>query len=179
MTVRRRAPGFALLLAVLSVLASRLAVAAPSQQSDTQTPRAIPGLDRRGGFGRAESITGTISLARPDTGLLILTQRGPGQPPSLVIKGATIVTRNPDGTTTRTDTGVTAEPGPGETDYHFRLTNSTLIRVNGRSATPSDLAGLQDKEATVHFVPQRSGNFAQTVEVNSSPNGPVSRSEAH
>jgi hypothetical protein len=162
MTLRTRTIGVAS-LTVLSVLATGLAAATPRQQPDEHAPEGAQ--DQRSRFGRLELITGAVSLVRPDEGLLIVTKRGLGQAPSTTITGVTTVTRNADGTTSSTDTGVSAESGPAETDYRFRVTNSTLIRLNGRSATLSDLAGMQDKQATVHFVPQRNGNFAKTIEV--------------
>lgn len=160
----KKIPGVPLLLAVLSFVASSLA-AEPQPRPEADTLRAVQAAEQKGGFGRAESITGTISLVKPDEGLLIVTERGPGQPASLMITGATMVTKNPDGSTTKTDAGVSAESGPGETDYHFRVTNSTLIRVNGRSVALSNLARLEDKKVTVHFIPERNGNFAKTIEV--------------
>ncbi len=145
-------------IAVVSLLASGLAVANASQQ----TPVA-PNSDRRSGFGNPESITGTISLVRPDEGLLVVKEQGVGH--SSNISGATVVTQDANGSTTATDTDVSAAPAPAETKYEFRVTANTLIRANGRSATLSDLAGMQNRQVTVHFVPERNGNFAKGIEV--------------
>jgi hypothetical protein len=143
-----------------------LAAASAGQQPEGQTA-ATQTLDRRGGFGRPESITGTVSMVRPEQGLLVVTKQGPGQPASTTVAGTTVVTQNADGTTSKADTNVSVESGPGETDYYFRVTPSTLIRVDGRSAILSDLASVQDKHVTVHFVPEPNGNFAKAIEVTS------------
>jgi hypothetical protein len=166
MIKRTRTLSLTLSMAVISLAASSLA-AAPPRQADARTLPAAQEPDRSSGFGRLESITGTISMVRPEEGLLIVTQRGPGQPASTAITVAERVTKNPDGTTTKTDAGVQAvAPGPGETDYRFRVTSSTLIHVSGRSGTLNDLANMQNKQVTVHFVPQRNGNFAKGIEVS-------------
>jgi hypothetical protein len=106
-------------------------------------------------------------MVRADEGLLIVTQRGPGKPASTVVTFVVHVTQNPDGTTTKADPAVLAvAPGPRETDYRFRVTSSTLIHVNGQSVTLANLSTLQDKQVTVHFIPQRNGNFAKGIEVS-------------
>ncbi|HEV3276269.1 MAG TPA: hypothetical protein VG860_05585 [Terriglobia bacterium] len=160
MTLKKGTPS--LLLIGITLLACGLVSASPRPQTDAQT---TPGLDRRSGFGRPESISGTISLVSPEEGLLIVTKQGPGQPASTNVTGTTVVTQNPDGTTSSADTSVSMGPGPGETDYRFRVTGNTLIRLDGRPATLRDLAGVQDKQATVHFIPERNGNFAKGIEV--------------
>lgn len=158
-------------LALCFGIAAATALVVPDAQSKPPQQAAegvasVHAPDRKSGFGRPESIAGTIALVKPQEGLLVVVQRGPGQPPSTVVSGATTVTQNQDGTTTTTDTDVSARPGPGETDYHFRLTGSTLIRINGASATLNELVGLQDRPATVHFVPERNGNFAKEIDVS-------------
>lgn len=163
---RTRKLSLALQMAAISLAASSLAAAAP-RQPEARTLPAAQESGRSSGFGRVESITGTISMVRPEEGLLVVTRRGPGQPASTAITVAEDVTKNPDGTTTKPDAGVLAvAPGPGETDYHFRLTTSTLIHVNGQTVTPNDLANMQNKHVTVHFIPQRNGNFAKGIEVS-------------
>jgi len=162
---RTRVASLALSMAAISLAASSLAAAPP--RPDGQTLPAAQDTDRSSGFGRLESITGTISIVQPDEGLLIVTRQGPGQPPSTAITVATHITKNADGTTTKADAGVLAvEPGPGETDYHFRLTSSTPIHMNGQTITLNDLANMRNKQVTVHFVPQRNGNFAKGIEVS-------------
>jgi hypothetical protein len=135
-----------------------------AQQSFSNEP-AAQAADTTSSIGNPESIRGDISMVRPGEGLLVVTKRGPGQAPALVITGATMVTRNPDGSASRTDVGVTASTGPGETNYSFRVTGSTRIRINGRSAALRDLTALRDKKATVRFRPERNGNFASSIDV--------------
>jgi hypothetical protein len=158
---------FCMQLAIVSVLACGLMPAsAPKAQLSAATLSAGNSQGRKSGFGRPESIAGTVSLVNPEEGLLIVTQRGPGQPPSTQISGTTVVTQNSDGTSTAADTAVTAGPGPGETEYRFRITSATLIQANGQRVTPTSLAGMQGKQVTVHFVPERNGNFAKGIEVS-------------
>jgi hypothetical protein len=158
MTISKRE--FRLRLGVLVLLAFGLPAAS------VRAKAAASGAGDKSGFGRPESIEGTISIVKPEEGLLVVTEQGPGQPPSTQVKGATVVTQNSDGTSTATDTAVTAQPGPGETDYRFRITSSTLIRANGQRVTMNGLAGMQGKQVTVHFVPERNGNFAKGIEVS-------------
>jgi hypothetical protein len=160
-TVRRV---FGSLVVATGVLAATFAVAGPGPQSDAQKSP-VRASDRRSGFGNPESISGTISVVKPAEGLLIVENQGAGH--STNVSGAAVVTQNPNGSTTTADTDVSAAPAPAETKYEFRVTAHTLIRVNGQRATLRDLAGMQDKQVTVHFVPERNGNFAEGIEVGS------------
>ena len=60
----------------------------------------------------------------------------------------------------------TALKGPGQTNYSFRITGSTVIKVGGNLATLADLGKLENKQATSQFVPRRDGNFATSIEVS-------------
>ena len=153
------------LVLATGVLVAGLSAAAPGAQTDAQNVPAARASDRRSGFGNPESITGTIAVVRPDEGLLVVKNPGAGH--STNVSGAAVVTENPDGSTTTADTDVSATPAPAETKYEFRVTAHTLIRVNGQRATLRDLAGMQNKQVTVHFVPERNGNFAQGIEAGS------------
>lgn len=153
---------FGLCLAILCLSTGGL-LASTTQQPDTQTTSGARDSGRRSGFGKPESITGIISLVKPDEGLLTLEEQGAGH--STNVSGATAVTQNANGSTTSTDTDVSASQGPSEPEYRFRVTANTLIRVNGQRATLNDLAGMQNKQAIVHFVPERNGNFAKGIEV--------------
>jgi hypothetical protein len=152
-------------MVVLAFATSSLAAVA-EQQPDSQTTRGVRDSDHKSGFGRPESITGRISMVKPDEGLLIVEEQGAGQ--STNVSGAAVVTQNTDGTKTTADTDVSAAPGPAEAEYHFRVTANTLILVNGQKATLNDLAGMQDKQVTIHFVPERNGNFVKGIEVGPS-----------
>jgi len=156
---------FGPLVLTAGVLAAGLVAAAPEPQTDTQKSPAVRTADRRSGFGNPESITGTLSIVEPDEGLLIVKNQGAGQ--STNVSGAAVVTQNPDGSATTADTDVSAAPAPAETKYEFRVTAHTLIRLNGQRATLRDLVGMQNKQVTVHFVPERNGNFAEGIEVGS------------
>jgi len=60
---------------------------------------------------------------------------------------------------------VTTFEAPGETDFNFKVANSTLIKVDGRRVALGDLARFTGREATIRFVPRRAGNFALGIEV--------------
>jgi len=156
-TVRRT---FGPLVIVAGVLAASLIAAAPPLSGARNAP-----ADRRSGFGHPESITGTIKIVKGDEGLLVVENQGAGH--STNLSGAAVVTENPDGSTTTADTDVSAAPAPAETKYEFRVTAHTLIRVNGQRATLRDLAGMQNKQVSVYFVPERNGNFAEGIDVGS------------
>ena len=104
-------------------------------------------------------------MVQPDEGVLVVENQGAGH--STTISGATVVTQNPDGSTSTADTDVSAAPAPAQTRYKFRVTAHTMIRVNGQPATLRDLGGMQDQRVTVHFVPERNGNFAEGIEAGS------------
>lgn len=158
MAIKSVTRAFGMSLIVLAV--STIGLFASAGQDTQNTPGAS---DHRSGFGQPESMTGRISMVKPDEGLLIVEEQGAGH--STNVSGAAVVTQNPNGSTTTADTDVSAAPAPAHTKYEFRVTAHTLIRVNGRRATLRDLAGMQDKQATVHFVPEHNGNFAKGIEV--------------
>lgn len=167
MTGKKRTPLAYLLLAVLTVVAASLAAAASGQQSDSEMTSSVrASQDRRSGFGRPESITGTVTLVNPEEGLLVVAEHAPGRTTTIEVTGASAVTPNPDGTASATDTVTSAAQVPAPTDYRFRVTGSTLITLNGQRATLNDLSGVQGKQVTVHFIPQRNGNFAKGIEVS-------------
>lgn len=149
-------------LVVLAVSATALIAGAGQQQAAPSSPN-VGASDHRSGFGKPESITGIISMVKPDEGLLVMEDQGAGH--STTVSGAATTTQNSNGSTTTSDTDVSVSQGPSEPEYHFRVTANTLIRVNGQKATLNDLAGMQNKRATVHFVPERNGNFAKGIEV--------------
>ena len=67
-------------------------------------------------------------------------------------------------TTGGTDERVTVSNGPGETVYSFRVTSKTLIQSGEQRVSLASLITLQNKEVTVYFVPERSGNYALGIE---------------
>lgn len=50
--------------------------------------------------------------------------------------------------------------------YNFKVTGSTRIKIGGKKAKLADLAGQTGKTAFVKFLPLRSGNVAQSIEVS-------------
>jgi hypothetical protein len=137
----------------LVIFAAGVAFARPGAQTNAAGQQAaLRAPDAESGFGKPETITGTISVVEPGEGAVMLARRGPTEPPSTELVG--------------NNGQVTALQGPGETNYSFRVTSSTIIKVGGQPAKLADLAELQDKQATVRFVPKRDGNFATSLEVN-------------
>jgi ABC-type amino acid transport substrate-binding protein len=50
--------------------------------------------------------------------------------------------------------------------FSFKVTG-TRITVNGQKAKLADLSSQTNKQATVKYVPSRSGNVAKTIEIGS------------
>jgi hypothetical protein len=119
--------------------------------------------DVKGGFGRPETITGTVMMVKAEEGIVVLAVTGQSQAPSTVIVVHSKSVQ--DGDTVNREEEITAVPGPGETDFSFRVARSTLIKVDGHRVALSELATLKGREATVRFVPRRAGNFALGIEV--------------
>jgi len=116
--------------------------------------------DRRAGFGRPETITGTISMVDASHGVIFLS-RTVSAPASTEV--TTVQKTAPNGTTQDQSTESAA---PGQADYKFKVSSSTPITVGGQRVTLADLAGLSGRQATVRCVPQRSGDYALGIEVS-------------
>jgi hypothetical protein len=117
----------------------------------------------KGGFGRPETITGTVLMVKAEEGIVVLAVTGQSQAPSTVI---VVHSRSvQDGDAVNREEDITSVPGPGETDFSFRVARSTLIKVDGRRVALGELDTLKGREATVRFVPRRAGNFALGIEV--------------
>ena len=56
--------------------------------------------------------------------------------------------------------------GSGGISYNFKVTGGTRIKVAGTKAKFAELAAQTNKSATVKFLPLRSGNVAQSIEVS-------------
>jgi len=52
------------------------------------------------------------------------------------------------------------------TPFNFKVTGATRIKVAGKKAKLNDLASQTSKTASVKFLPTRSGNVAQTIEIS-------------
>jgi len=52
------------------------------------------------------------------------------------------------------------------TPFNFKVTGATRIKVAGKKAKLDDLASQTSKGASVKFLPTRSGNVAQTIEIS-------------
>jgi ABC-type amino acid transport substrate-binding protein len=51
------------------------------------------------------------------------------------------------------------------TPFDFKVTGATRIKVAGKKAKLDELASQTNKAASVKFLPTRSGNVAQSIEV--------------
>jgi len=52
------------------------------------------------------------------------------------------------------------------TPFNFKVTGATRIKVAGKKAKLDELASQTNKAASIKFLPTRSGNVAQTVEIS-------------
>jgi len=51
------------------------------------------------------------------------------------------------------------------TPYDFKVTGATRIKVAGKKAKLGDLASETNKTVSIKFLPTRSGNVAQSIEI--------------
>jgi hypothetical protein len=159
---RLRSVGLGLLVLVL--LATAPGWCKRGDQSDAiGGPAEASSQDGRDGFGRPETTTGTILMIKAEEGIVVVAVHGTSQAPSTVVVVHSKSVQHGDAVVREED--VTTVPGPGETDFSFRITRSTLIKVDGRRLAWTELQTLKGQEATVRFVPRRAGNFALGIEV--------------
>ena len=125
--------------------------------------RAVSARDAKSGFGRPESITGTLTAVIPEEGLVVVVRRGPGEPPSTELTGTREVV--PENGRMVVKDSFTATPAEGETDYSFKVGARSAVELNGRPASLSQLASLGGAQATVRFIPERSGNYTLSLDV--------------
>jgi hypothetical protein len=52
------------------------------------------------------------------------------------------------------------------TPFNFKVTGATRIKVAGKKAKLDELSSQTNKAASIKFLPTRSGNVAQTVEIS-------------
>jgi len=142
-----------------------VATAGATAHGQPQAARAATHLkDSKDGAGRPETISGTLSGVDPAKGIIIVVRQGPHEPPSLQLSWTERVPSEPGGRAERSP--ITVRQGPGETDYDFRVTGSTLIEVNGARASLESLAALTNSKAKVRFTPRHDGDFALEVRIS-------------
>jgi hypothetical protein len=131
-------------------------------------PQAAPAATHLKGskdeVGRCETITGMLSGVDRAKGVIIVIRRGPHEPPSLQLSWTERVPSEPGGQVERSP--ITLRQVPGETDYDFRVTGSTLIEVNGARASLERLAALTNSKAKVRFTPRHDGDFALEIMIS-------------
>jgi hypothetical protein len=157
MALQARLVALGLTLAVPSV------PLAAQGQSDGTHPVTHP-EDSKRSVGKSETITGTLSGVDPEKGIIIVTRRGPHEPPSLQLSWTETVSTDTGGHVEKSP--ITVSQGPGETAYDFRVTNSTSIQMNGSPASLKSLAAFPNAKTKVRFTPKRDGNFAFEITVS-------------
>ena len=141
-----------------------MAVAQKADNPDEATvgkpaPREIP----KNLIGKPEKISGTISMVLPEQRLVVLTVPAGSVPKFLmVLEENTTVTQKPEGVVKHHRKVILTQSD--EVNFNFKVTKSTSIIVGGQPMSGS-LAALDNREATVRFVPLPSGNIAQAIEV--------------
>ncbi len=116
-------------------------------------------------IGKPEKISGTISMVLPEQRLIVLTVPAASVPKFLmVLEENTTLTQKPEGGVVRHHRKVILTQSD-EANFNFKVTKSTSIIVGGQPMSGS-LAALNNKQATVRFVPLRSGNIAQAIEAD-------------
>jgi hypothetical protein len=60
---------------------------------------------------------------------------------------------------------MTVRQVPGETDFSFRVTSSTLIKIDGKRVSLDRLDAARNRPATVRFLATRAGDFAVEIRV--------------
>jgi hypothetical protein len=151
-------------LMLLALLGTAPGWAKQGDQSDGPVSQnGVSSQDSKGAFGRPEAITGTILMVKAEQGIVVLAVQGSSQAPSTVVVVHSKSVQNVGSVIREED--ITVVPGPGETDFSFRVARSTLIKVDGRRLAWDELPTLKGREATVRFVPRRAGNFALGIEV--------------
>lgn len=168
--MRKAASGMLLLLlgGILSV--NGLAQAADSggssdpKPADTAQQAATQPDSLKNLLGKPERISGLISMVVPDKRLIVVTVPANEVPKFLmVLEDSTTVQQQADGVVKHHKKVVLTQSTAAS--FNFKVTNTTAIKVGGRPMTGS-LTALNNKQATVRFVPLRSGNIAQAIDVN-------------
>ena len=117
MKSRQKALQASFALLILSGCAT--SVALPQTQSDSRisASRGASSRDLRAGFGRPETISGTISSV-DERGVLILKREGPSEPATtqLTVSGPP----NPDSAAPARSDEVQTSPGPGRNGLHIQ-----------------------------------------------------------
>ena len=139
-----------------------LAVSAGVQGQPEQAYAAAQSQAAKGAFTQPETLTGTLAGVDPIKRLIIVAHRGPNEPRSLQLSWS----EKASSTGAHGEmNSMTVSQGPGETDYDFRVTDSTLIEVNGAHQPLATLVPLLNANTKVLFTPRRDGDFALKVTI--------------
>lgn len=103
-------------------------------------------------------------MVLPEKRLIVLTVPAASVPKFLmVLEDNTTVSQKPEGVVKHHRKVILTQSD--EATFNFKVTSSTSIIVGGQKMSGS-LAALNNRQATVRFVPLRSGNVAQAIEVD-------------
>jgi|GEM_PF-5568801 len=115
-------------------------------------------------LGKPEKISGLISMVVPEKRLIVVTVPANEVPKFLmVLEDTTTTVQEPTGVVKHHKKVVLTQSTAAS--FNFKVTDATAIKVGGRPLTGS-LTALNNKQATVRFVPLRSGNIAKAIDVD-------------
>ena len=135
----------------------------PAADPDAAKPAARPEIPKSL-LGRPEKISGTISMVLPERRLVVLTVPANAVPKFLmVLEDQTTVSKKPEGTVKHHKRVILTQSD--EATFDFIVTTGTSITLGGRRFASDSLADLNNRQATVRFVPRSNGNIAQLIEV--------------
>lgn len=164
--VIKRTAGSLLQLLLVGAWSTNLALPQKADSaSDAEVGKAAPRPEiPKSLIGKPEKISGTISMVLPEQRLIVLTVPANSVPKFLmVLEDRTTITQKPEGVVKHHKRVILTQSD--EANFNFKVTDSTSIRVDGRRMMSGSLEALNNKQATVRFVPLRSGNMAQVIEV--------------
>ena len=124
-----------LLFLILSGLVLTFAIVSSTLAQETEKPKEAPAGEKA-----APAETPKAELAKPET-----------------ISGALQMVA--------ADKKIVVLTDSAGTPYDFKVTGATRIKVAGKKAKLGDLASETNKTVSIKFLPTRSGNVAQSIEI--------------
>lgn len=134
---------------------------APAATADQTTETTAQSAKR---FGHPETVTGLITMVVHKEGILVLTLAA--KTPSKTLSVDTQQYDSVEGGQTMHHRVTTTVKQSGDVDYAFRVTNATRIWIGGKRVGLGELRDVKSKPATIRFVPQASGDFAEVIEIH-------------
>ena len=116
------------------------------------------------GFGKPQAITGTIVMTVPQQRLVVVAVRD-SRLTADQLRGTHTTVTQAGQTVSQSETITSVGKTPTEAELSFEVNRGTSIKIAGERAAFADLAFLENKQATIRFVPYRDGNVARSIEV--------------